>query len=76
MTCGGDDGERVHAVVSAHQIPCDVSGFFAVKQHVERAVGIDFADLPAVFGTEFFYRRPAAFVQSILQALLLSVADD
>jgi len=53
-----------------------VSGFFAVKQYVERAVGIDFADLPAVFGTEFFYRCPAAFVQSVLQALLLSVADD
>ena len=76
MTCGGDDGERVHAVVSAHQIPCDVSDFFAVKQHVKRAVGIDFADLPAVFGTEFFHRRPAAFVERVLQALLLSVADD
>ena len=34
------------------------------------------ANLPALFGTEFFHRRPAAFVQSVLQALLLSVADD
>lgn len=49
---------------------------FAVKQYVERAVGIDFTNLPAVSGAEFFHRRPAAFVQSILQALLLSVADD
>ncbi len=76
MTRGGDDGERVHAVVPAHQIPFDASGRFAVEQHVERAVGIGFVNLPAVFRAEFFHQRPAAFVQSILQALLPSVADD
>ena len=44
--------------------------------YVKRAVGMDGTNLPALFGTEFFYGRPAAFVQSILQALLLAVADD
>ena len=37
---------------------------------------MDGTNLPALFGTEFFYGCPAAFVQSILQALLLAVADD
>ena len=37
---------------------------------------MDGTNLPALFGTKFFYGRPAAFIQSILQALLLAVADD
>ena len=53
MTRGRDNGECVHAVVFAHQFPRDVSDRFAVMAYVKRAVGIDFADLPAVFGADF-----------------------
>ena len=76
MTCSGDNGEGVHTVVFAHQFPRDVSDCFAVMTYVERAVGMDGTNLPALFGTKFFYGRPVAFIQSILQALLLAVADD
>ena len=76
MTCGRDNGEGVHAVVFAHQFPSDMSDRFAVMAYIKRAVGMDGTNLPALFGTEFFYGRPAAFVQSILQALLLAVADN
>ena len=76
MTCGSDNGERIHAVVFAHQFPSDVSDRFAMMAYVKRAVGMNSANLPAVFGTEFFHRRPAALIQSVLQTLLLSVAND
>jgi hypothetical protein len=62
MTRGRDDGECVHAVVFAHQFPSDVSDCFAVMAYVKRAVSMDATNLPALFGTEFFYGRPAAFV--------------
>lgn len=66
MTRGGDDGERVHAVVPAHQIPFDASGRFAVEQHVERAVGIGFAGLPAVFRAEFFHQASSSLCPKYL----------
>ena len=53
MTCSGDNGEGVHTVVFAHQFPRDVSDCFAVMTYVERAVGMDGTNLPALFGTKF-----------------------
>ena len=76
MAGGGDDGQRVEAVVFAQQRPGDMADGLAVVQHIECAVSVRLTGLPAFCAVEVFHRRPAALRQHGLQAIFAAVAHN
>ena len=57
----------------AQQIPCHAPQFFALEKHIEAAVLVCRADLPAFLVAEPFHRRPAAFIDDFAQRFGLPV---
>ena len=76
MAGSGDYGQRVQAVVFAQQLPADAADGLPVVQHIECAVPVRLACLPAFCAAEVFHQRPAALRQHGLQALFAAVAHN